>query len=138
MKKYLLKNNIKGNKVCWMMHPSVMNDLETQVGTDYHATDYAISLSTLGKLFGYPVYTTTQIPFSSTTSIFLVDMSYCIIGEGNAATLKFKENGSYYDGANTVSGDVTGESVFTAEEELDFVMTSSLAGVELTGVTWGV
>ena len=138
MKKYLLKNNIKGNKVCWLMHPSVENDLETQVGTDYHATDYAISLSQSGKLFGYPVFTTTQIPFVSTTSVFLVDISYCIIGEGNGATLKFKENGSYYDGSNTVSGDVTGESVFTAEEELDFVMTSTLAGVELTGVTWGL
>lgn len=133
----LINSNVKMENVVWFMNPKVKQNLKVQVDSNSNPMDYAREIMNSNTLFGYPIFTTTQIPFSGTCNVYLIDMQYVIIGQGEAPTLEFFKNGSYWDGTKTVSGQDTRESVFSAIEGVDIVLTEPLAGAKITGVTWG-
>ena len=140
MKRQLLAANIKMEKPAWFMTPSVRNYIESMVDSNSNLMFWASELITKGTLLGIPVYTTTQLLASGGASSYMIlaDLAHAIIGQGMNITLKFIEGGNYYDGSNTVIGQVTGESVFTCELEEDFTLAHTAAVSRLTSVTWGI
>jgi HK97 family phage major capsid protein len=74
----LAADNVPGNRKVWFMHPSVANGLKVRFTTTGDLMPYAIELLTTGRLFGSPVFETTQMP---TNKVILADMSFNWIGE---------------------------------------------------------
>jgi len=130
-------NVIEMNRV-WIMHPSVKNFILGQETTTGLGTIWANELLTTGKLFGYPVYTTTQLSGTAAAApVYLVDLEYCLIGQGRPLELRFTPYGTYLDSSgNTQSGSSTDMSVFTALIEVDFILKKGLAAASITGTSW--
>lgn len=137
--KFLAKANVPKIKPAWFMDSTVYYHLISQVDpTTYQPLDYARTLAAdKPTLFGAPVYVTNTL--SSTGYVMHVDLGYCLIGMGMDVRLKFTEGGNYLasDNVTTVSGQVTGESVFEVALDHDFFVKQPLATSMLTGVTWG-
>jgi len=134
----LIEQNVDMDTCVWMMNPKVRQNLKNQVNSNSNPMPYAREIMSDNSIFGYPIFTTTQIPFVTTCNVYLFAMNYVIIGQGQKPTIEFIKNGSYLDSAGaTVSGQNTRTSVFDVIEGVDIKMTQTLAGGRITGVTWG-
>lgn len=88
-------------------------------------------------LAGYSVISTSLIPYSSNvTTAFLLEPSALLLGQGVTLLLEFFPNGTYYDGANVLSG-ISGDfSIFRALEEIDFFVKWQEAVVRIDNIDW--
>jgi HK97 family phage major capsid protein len=132
-------NVIELNRV-WLMHPSVKNylmSLESSTVTGL-GTSIAQEIITSNTILGYKIFTTTQISgVSGSAPVYLVDLEYCLIGQGRPLELRFTPYGNFNDSAgNVVSGSTTDMSVFTALLEVDFIVKKDLAVSSITGTAW--
>lgn len=136
--KLLAAANVNVVKPIWIMHPTNKWDLANRVDANSNLMDYSRTMSDSNILFGAPVFDTTQAYYSSAYNTFYIDLDKIFIAQAMGISLKFIEGGSYWDGTSYVSGQVTGESTFTASLEEDFGFKYTSAMAVITGTTWGV
>ena len=137
-RKLLAAANVDETKRIWVMHPTNRIDLETQVDSNTNPMDYSRTLSESGKLFGAPVYDTTQAYSSSAYNTFYIELSKIFIAQSMGVSLKFNPGGQYIDSNGDLqSGQVTGESTFTCSLEEDIGIKYTSAFSIITGTTWG-
>jgi HK97 family phage major capsid protein len=122
--------NVPDIKRVWFMHPRSYNYLYN-VQNSLGVYVYRDELST-GKLIGYPVKRTTQIPInihdaSSTHTdcsfVFLAEMEETMILDSMSLELAVSREGTYVDGSgNTISAFQNDQTLIRAIAEHDFQM----------------
>jgi hypothetical protein len=122
------------SKLVWIGNPQTIQNLRIQTDANSNKMDYAKELREFNTIEGFPVYTTTNCP---STHLILVDINECVIGEGEAPAVNFFENGTWYDGTNTISGASSRCSFFQAEIQTDFAIRQDKAISVINGLTWG-
>lgn len=121
----------------WFMNPATKTAMEFYEG-EQNTNGFLFPELSQNLLKGVPVYTTSVIPFTEgETNMYLVDMDKVVIGQGLNLSMEYFPNGAYYDGANTVSGISTDQSVFRLIEEVDMFVKYDTAICKVEGVTLG-
>jgi HK97 family phage major capsid protein len=139
-KKTLKKLNAPMRKCFWVMSPSVEMGIQNAVGPGGEGTNaYEREMTERKTLAGYPYFVTNQITETSSADFFLFDASEIIIGDSMALELEFFPNAAFDNSGTVVSGISTDQSVFRAIAKHDIgVRHSNAAGINVTGVTWGI
>lgn len=81
-KKLLQDDNVRMDAPVWVMRPSMRTSIEDQYSTNKDQMHYAARLETDGKLLGYPVVTTNNMPSGSDQEIILMDASDVVLATG--------------------------------------------------------
>ncbi len=141
-KKLLAAANVNPLKPIYVMHPTNKAHLEVQVDSNSNPMDYAKTLTENGKLFGAPVYETTQAydtAYNTAYNIFYIDLSKIFIAQAMNMNVEFTKGGAYYDStsATYIPGQVTGQSTFKCSIEEDIGIKYNNAHAIITGTTWG-
>ena len=94
-----------------------------------------------GTLFGFPMATTTQVPINlggggGDSEVYFGEWPEVIVGEDTPLEIEMFLNGTYYDGANLVSGISTDQSILRALDRIDVIMRHNQSFAMLTGVQW--
>jgi HK97 family phage major capsid protein len=95
-----------------------------------------------GRLYGYPVFLTNNIPTnlggsSNETEIYFVDMAQVVIGEETGIELMVSDTAAYHDGSNVVAAFSQDQTVIRAIMRHDLVVRHDVSVAVKTGVTWG-
>ncbi len=92
-------------------------------------------------LYGYPVFTTTNIPTNlgggTETEIYLADMNECIIAEVMGMEIAVDSSASYVESGSLVSSFSRDETVIRAITQHDFGMRHVESAAVITNATWG-
>lgn len=95
-----------------------------------------------GRLYGYPVFLTNNIPTnlggsSNETEIYFVDMAQVVIGEETGIELMVSDTAAYHDGSSVVAAFSQDQTVIRAIMRHDLVVRHDVSVAVKTGVTWG-
>ncbi len=96
----------------------------------------------MGMLFGFPVFRTTQIPTNlggpaDETEIYFVEMLETMFGDSLQAQVEIFPGGAYDDSGTVRSGISRDETVLALTLRTDFAMRHPEAAAIITGVDWG-
>ena len=130
-----VSGNIKMVKPGWVMSNRSRDYILATVDTYYD------QLSN-GKLWGYPVYITANIPDnlgtgSNESVIVFADFDKIHIGQDPNTKLEFIPNSGYGEGVNFVSGVSRDFSTFRGITSVDLNTKTTNSISTITGVTWG-
>jgi HK97 family phage major capsid protein len=133
-------NLVYGPKA-WFMHPGVVGFLKT-LSNGFGIYPFAEELEQ-GKLLGYPVHTTVQLPTNlggstNQTKIILAAVNDLIIGDAYRTEVSVTTEGSWVESAATVnsfSRDLIG---IKATNSVDFAMKHGVSAAVLTATGWSV
>lgn len=101
------------------------------------------SISTSNTLFGYPIYTTSQIPNNlgagtNQTEVYFADFNEVMIGDASALTLSVSTEAAYVTGGTWRSAFQDDMTLMRAISEHDLAPAHSQALAYLTGVSWSL
>jgi len=129
----LSADNVPIIKPTWFMSPKLAWHIKKQVDANSNAMDYAKEFTEQGTLLGYPVEITTHM---INTNIFLVDVGYCTIIDGQSVSLEFEQNGTWYESGAVQSGTAKDMSVFTVRSQTDFIVKHPKAIAVIDSLNW--
>lgn len=135
----LAVQNVTEDGRCWFMHPRIVIFLKTLRDGNGNLV-YRDELNQ-GRLNGYPVYTTTNIPGNlgagtNETEILLVAMPDVILGEEKSLSIDVSTEASYTTGGSTISSYQRDETVMRAIMLHDLGVRHEQSVAVLTNVTW--
>lgn len=137
--KTIEKANLDVVNGAWFVSPSIKNAVLDAVGPGGEGSNaLEREYNERGTWRGFPVLTTNQIAETSTADLFFFAMEHVIIGESMAMALETFPNGTYHDGSSVVSGISTDQTVIRAITKHDIGLRYNTAGVNVTGMTWGI
>ncbi|NBE05936.1 phage major capsid protein [Paragemmobacter ruber] len=101
------------------------------------------SINATGTLFGYPIYTTSQIPNNlgagtNQTEVYFADFNEVMIGDASALTLSVSTEAAYVQGGNWRSAFQNDETLMRAISEHDLAPAHTQGLAYLTGVNWSL
>jgi HK97 family phage major capsid protein len=135
----LTANLVRGNFV-WIMHPAVVAFLK-QLSSTFGVFPFREELST-GKLNGFPVYVTTQLPTNlgtagaNKTNIILVNPTDLIIGDSYRYAISMTTEGSFMDGGTQVNPFGQDLIAWKASNSIDFAMKHDVSAAVLQATGW--
>lgn len=135
-------------RVGWIMHPRTYRFLASiRVGTN--DGDKAFPELEQGKLKGYPVGLTTQVPINLTvgtgssaptngSEIYLADLGDCFIGEDEQLLIDYSKEATYKDGSgNVISAFQRDQTLVRVIAKHDFGPRHVESIVVIKDVQWG-
>lgn len=138
-KKRLKKSNAPMRKCVWFLSPSTEAAILNAVGPGGEGYNvFEREMTERGTLAGFPFFVTNQIPETSTTDLFLFDMSEVIVADSLALEMEIFLNGAFNVSGSVVSGISTDQSVIRAIAKHDIGVRHSVFGVHVSGMTWGI
>lgn len=136
----LLNSNVRMLNPGWLFAPRTEHYLMTvRDGNGNYAFRPEMLL---GKLWGYPYATTTQIPTNlgggtNESEVYIADFSDVVIGEEDAMQVDVFDQVTYYDGSNWQSSAQNNEVVLRVVENHDIGVRHPESVAVLTAVKWG-
>ena len=123
----------------WFLTPAQEQAIIQAVGPGAEGTNsLEREMAERGTLLGHKFYVSTQIADNGTIGdLFLLPMDQVVIGDSLSLELEVFPNAAWVSGGNVVSGISTDQSVIRAIAKHDIGLRYDVAGVCVTGVTWG-
>ena len=103
-KRYLQDDNINSNGLVWVFRPATRTAIEDQYTSNKDQMHYAARLENDGRLMGYNVLTTNNMPTSTDHTVLLVQPSELILGIGYGITLDVDSSIKFNEDQTTIRG----------------------------------
>lgn len=138
-KRIMKQANADMTKCAWILNPVTEAGIMNAIGPGGEGYNvFEREMLERGTLAGFPFFVTNQIPDNGTSvDLFLYDFSEVILGESMALEVETFPNAAYYNGSTVVSGISSDQSVVRALAKHDIALRHDVAGINVTGVTWG-
>lgn len=131
----LMGNNVRMIKPVWIMSPRTKNALWILRDSNGNLVFPEIRD---GKLWGYPVYATNQVPTTlgggSDSELYLVDMADVVIAENEQIMIDVSDVAAYHDGSNVIAAFSQDQTVIRAIARHDLVVRHDYSVAVRTGV----
>lgn len=134
----LMNGNVRMLRPGWLMAPRTMVYLATvrDSNGNFAFRDEVLA----GKLWGYPIGVTTQIPINlgsgSDSELYFADFADVVIGDAMGIQLDASSEAAYYDGTTVVAAFSKDQTVIRAIAEHDFGMRHDASVAVMDEVAW--
>jgi len=141
---YLRQANVQldGQTGAWFFSPRTFTYLQTLRNPTTTVYAFPDMQGTTPTLFGYRVFSTSQIPVNlgataNLSEFYFVNMADCVIGETANLILDASNEATYVDSNGaTISAFAQDQTVIRCIEETDFALRHDLAAAVVTGVSY--
>jgi HK97 family phage major capsid protein len=124
----------------WIMNPRSKNHLANLRDANGNLIYPEMRVGN-GSLYGFPVYTTTNVPINlgsgTATEVFFVDMCEILIGESSSLEIAVDSSASYIESGSLVSAFSRDETLMRAIERHDLGVRHADSIAILKSITWG-
>jgi HK97 family phage major capsid protein len=134
----LMDDNVAMSNVQWGFAPRIWRYLFTVLDGNGNAP-FRDEMA-MGKIFGFPFWTTTQIPVNlgagTDSEIYLVDYDDIVVGTASEVQVSASSEAAYHDGSAVVAAFSRDEVVVRVIVRKDINTRHAESIVHITGVDW--